>query len=309
MLKRRGFTLIELLVGIVMLGIVGLVTAQLLMSMMRVTTAQVQIAGAQGTARTGMLVVPQEFREIGYDTIKSPLGSASSDLISIAANRITFRAMRGVGMTCAVTASFGPPGSIDAIWIRLPVFGMRPDGPAATDSVLMFVENERNRGDDDQWVFVDVSSVDPSATCGADKAIKLTFATPPKHYLPSFDNILPNEWQLGGPVRWYERMEYGPVIDATTGRTYVGARSENVGGPLQPMIGPIPDSSGFALTYYDANGTVLDPATAQKIDVRSIGISLTGTTTAPLSLAGSSSRARSNVPVFTRVALRNILRP
>jgi len=302
MLKRRGFTLVELLVGIVMLGIVGLVSARLLMSMMRVTTAQVQIAGAQGTARTGMMVVPQEFREIGYDTI--PTGNTSSDLIDIAANRITFRAMRGMGMTCAVTAT---PTEIDAVWIREPIFGMRE--PTIQDSVLMFVENEKNRGDDDQWVPVDVSAVD-NGTCGADKAIKLTFATPPKHYLPSFDNILGSQWQLGGPVRWYERMEYGPVIDATTGRTYVGARSENLGqNTLLPMIGPISDSSGFALTYYDASGTALTPATAQKIDVRSIGISLTGTTTAPLSLSGSSNRARSNVPVFTRVALRNILRP
>jgi hypothetical protein len=116
---------------------------------------------------------------------------------------------------------------------------------------------------------------------------------------------------VGGPVRWFEVMEYGPYIDPTTSRTYLGARSLNKNeAALKPMIGPLPDSTGFALTYYAADGTVLNPATAtNKILVRSIGITMTGTTTAPQSLAGSSSRARKTVPVFTRVALRNILRP
>ena len=302
MLKRRGFTLIELMIGIVLLGIVGMVTARVVMSMLRVTTAQVQIAGAQGIARTGALAVPQEFREIGYDTIPSLVGSSSSDLISIASNRITFRAMRGIGMTCAISAT---ATTVDAVWIRLPVFGMR-DLPAATDSVWLFVENDVNMGLDDQWVPVEITARDESASCGADKALKLTFNAPKKY--PAGPNIVASNVPVGGPVRWYEVMEYGPVVDAN-GRTYLGARSINQGGALQAMIGPLSDSTGFALTYYDASGTVLNPAVAPKIDVRSIGISMTSVSSTPLSLAGSSTRSRKNVPVFTRVALRNILRP
>lgn len=302
MLKRRGFTLIELMIGIVLLGIVGMVTARVVMSMLRVTTAQIQIAGAQGTARTGALAVPQEFREIGYDTIPSVIGTTSSDLVSIASNRITFRAMRGLGMTCAITAS---AFDVTEVWIRLPVFGMRE--PAITDSVWLFVENDINMGLDDQWVPLVVTARDESATCGADKAIKLTFNAP-KKYLPLGPNIVVSNVPVGGPVRWFEVMEYGPVVDAS-GRTYLGARSLNQGGALQAMIGPLSDSTGFALTYYDKDGTVLNPLIAPKIDVRSIGISMTSVSSTPLSLAGSSTRSRKNVPVFTRVALRNILRP
>jgi prepilin-type N-terminal cleavage/methylation domain-containing protein len=301
MLKRRGFTLIELMVTIVLLGVVGLVTARVLTSMLRVTTAQIQLTGAQGTARTGALAIPQEFREIGFDTIPNGLGgTTSSDLEAIAAHRITFRAMRGVSTTC------GTP-TLTEFRIRKPILGIRE--PLLTDGFVLFVENKVNQGNDDQWVAMSVSDIDYTSTCGADPAIRLSLSAVP---VPdaSLGVLSMANYFVGGPIRWYERMEYGPVIDATTGRAFVGARSLSLGeNTLQPMIGPLPDTLGFALTYYDADGNVLDPATAPKIDVRSIGISLTGSTTGPLSLSGSSTRSRSQLPVFTRVALRNILRP
>ena len=181
--------------------------------------------------------------------------------------------------------------------------------PKVTDEFVLFVENKVNQGNDDQWVPILVNSVDAS-TCGADPAIQLSLSAPPvPDPSTGADLSLANHF-VGGPIRWYERMEYGPVIDGTTGRAYVGARSLSLGqNTLQPMIGPLNDTTGFTLTYYDADGNVLNPAVAPKIDVRSIGISLTGSTTGPLSLSGSSTRSRAQLPVFTRVALRNILRP
>lgn len=297
MLKRRGFTLIELMVAIVMLGIVGLMMARLMTSMLRVTTAQIQVAGAQGASRTGVSAIPLEFREIGYDTLTKG-GTTDSDLEAIAANRLTFRAMRGIGMTCDISVG------IDAFKVRLPIFGLRE--PAITDSFRIFIENDVNLGTDDQWVTLVVTDIDDD-NCGPDKALLLT-VTPPKY--DDGSNVPITQIFVGGPIRWYEQMEYGPVVDGTTGRTYVGARSLNLGQDnLAPMIGPIPDSTGFALIYYGGDGTVLDPTVAtNRIKVRSIGITLTGTTTAPVSLAGSSTRARNTSPVFTRVALRNNLR-
>jgi prepilin-type N-terminal cleavage/methylation domain-containing protein len=304
MLKRRGFTLLELLVSIVLLGIIGLAMARLMTSMLRVTTAQVQVAGAQGTSRSGVLAIPSEFREIGYDTL--PGVGNDGDLISIAANRITFRAMRGMGNTCAVTFVGG--NTLTELRIRKPIFGMR--SPVAQDSFRLFVENDKSLGGDDQWVSLDVTNIDNTSNCGADEAIRLTIGSAPVHTGSISSNILGTEVWVGGPVRWFERMEYAPFIDGTTGRTYIGARRLNLNNTLDPMIGPLPDSTGFALTYYDADNVVLDPTNAaNRIKVRSIGINLTGTGTAPVSLYGASSRARGNVPVFTRVALRNNLRP
>ena len=302
MLKRRGFTLVELMIAIILLGIVGLAMARTMTMMLRVTSAQVQLASAEGTARTGSLAVPQEFREIGYDTI--PLIGVSTDLISIKPNRLTFRAMRGVGVTCYVE-----PGGFLEFRILKPTFGLRT--PQISDSYRLFVEGDKNLGADDQWVSFTVTGVDNASNCGANPAIRLTLAGRPQMQLPGTGtvNVTSVYFFVGGPIRWYEDMEYGPIDDAVTGRTYLGARSLNLGeATLKPMIGPLPDSTGFALTYYDANGVVLDPLTAAKIDVRSIGIAMRGSTTGPITLAGASTRTRGNAPVTTRVALRNNLR-
>ena len=302
MLKRRGFTLIELLVAVVLLGIVGLTVARVLTSMLRVTQAQVLLARSQGTARTSSLALPSEFREIGYDTI--PGVTNESDLIAIAAHRLTFRAARGMGVSCNVTFT---GGGMSAIWVRKPMWGMNT--PAAdTDSLLIFVENDRNQGSDDQWVPITYSSVDKNSTCGADAAVRYNLSSAPIHK-PGGAVINGAEFFVGAPVRWFEEMEYGPVVDAS-GRAYVGARSINQGqNALSPVFGPLADTLSFSLTYYDVNGSVLDPTTATKFDVRSIGIDLSGTTSSGISLGGGSSRARGSSPIFTRVALRNVLRP
>jgi prepilin-type N-terminal cleavage/methylation domain-containing protein len=156
MLTRRGFTLIELLITIVLLAIVGLATARILRTLLNSTTAQMQIAGNQGMMRTGMLALPLEFREIGYDTI--PLaGQATTDLEAIAAHRITFRAMRGMSTTC------GTP-TLTEFRVRKPVIGVRE--PVVTDGFLLFVENDPNYGLDDQWVTMNVTSIDLNSTCG-----------------------------------------------------------------------------------------------------------------------------------------------
>lgn len=298
MLKRRGFTLIELMLGIVMLGLVGLMMARLMTSMLRVTTAQIQVAGAQGASRMGVSAIPLEFREIGFDTLPAA-GTTDTDLEAIAANRITFRAMRGTGFTCDIA---GWPNEIK---VRKPIIGMR-NPIADSDTFRIFIDNDVNMGTDDQWVTLVVTDMN-AGNCGPDQAFVLTINAP---VYDNGDGIPITQVWVGGPVRWYEEMEYGPVIDATTGRTYVGGRSLNQGeNTLEPMIGPIPDSTGFSLVYYGGDGTVLDPTDAtNRIKVRSIGITLTGTTTSPVSLAGSSTRARNTSPVFTRVALRNNLR-
>ncbi|HEV8456275.1 MAG TPA: prepilin-type N-terminal cleavage/methylation domain-containing protein [Gemmatimonadales bacterium] len=306
MLKRRGFTMIELMLSIVLLGAVGLLLARMLTTMLRVSTAQVQIAGAQATSRTGVLAIPLEFREIGFDTLPNTglAGDTDTDLQAIAANRITFRAMRGMGTTCDIS------GYPNEIRVRLPAFGLRE--PLATDSFRLFVENDVNKGVDDQWVTLDVTNIDASSDCGPEKALLLSVNQP--KYDDGTDVPI-TQVMVGGPVRWFEVMEYGPAVDPFTTRAYLGARSINLGqNTLVPMVGPLSDSTGFALTYFDGDGVLLAPTVAtNRIKVRSIGINLTGTTNAPVSLSAvslavGSNRSRSNSPVFTRVALRNNLR-
>lgn len=300
MLNRRGFTLIELLVVVVLLGIVGLATSRIMRAMLITNSAQVQVASSLGEARTANLFVPLELREIGYDTI--PLaGQATTDLLAIANNRLTFRAMRGLGITC------GTP-TLTEFRVRKPILGQRD--PLLTDGVLLFLESDPNYGLDDQWVAMAVTSIDLNSTCGADSAIAFTLSATPIVNPAVSTPMAISQHFVGGPVRWFERIEYGPVTDATTSEVFLGARSLSLSqATLSPVAGPLPDTTGFALVYYNSAGAVLNPATANRLDVRSIGVTITTVAPAPVSLAGSTKRARRTYPLTTRVALRNTLRP
>lgn len=300
MLTRRGFTLVELMVSVVLLGIIALAGARVLRVVLNTTGAQMGIAAAQGEVRVGVTALPQEFREIGYDSVPAS-GAVISDIESMAANRIAFRAMRGLGFTC------GTP-SLTQLTVRKPVLGAR--GPLLTDGFLLFVESDPSYGLDDQWVPLIVTAIDSAATCDGGPAITFSLAEAPELDPVSHTAIAISQVFVGGPIRWFERVEYGPWRDPATGQAYLGYRSLSRGDPaLSPILGPLTDTTGFALTYYSATGAALDPRLTPPRQVRSIGIELDGATAGAVSLSGSTQRTRAVSSVATRVALRNSLRP
>ncbi|MES2124189.1 MAG: prepilin-type N-terminal cleavage/methylation domain-containing protein [Gemmatimonadota bacterium] len=301
MLRRRGVTLVELLIGIVLMAIIGAAITKVLTAMLNTSGAQITIANSMGEARNGATLLPQELREVGFDSNITTL-SSRTDLLAIARNRISFRAMRGMGITC------GTP-TLTEFRVLKPTIGQRL--PRLTDEFLLFVENDPNAGFDDQWLPMVVTNIDLNSTCGTDEAIRFTLSDPPlvKSTSPTVDMAL-SQHRVGGPVKWFEQVEYGPFVDGTTGKVYVGVRSISQGETtLSPIIGPIPDSTHLVLTYFDAAGAVLDPTTTNPLRVRSIGIGLTTITERVSSLAGTTTRSSKQYPMYTRVALRNTLRP
>jgi prepilin-type N-terminal cleavage/methylation domain-containing protein len=299
MLNRRGLTLLELMISILLLAIVGMATTSLVRSMITTTTAQVRIAAAQGNARSGILAIPQELREVGYDTVANN-NTISSDLLSLGANRITFRAMRGMGITC------GTPTTME-FRVRKPIIGARE--PLATDGFLLYLESDPNLVGDDQWVPMLVQSIDYNSTCGADSAIAFTLSAEPI-YTPPNQKMAISQHFVGGPIRWFEVIEYGPIVDAMTNQAFIGVRSISLAqGALTPIIGPLPDTASFAFTYYNAAGAVLNPAVALPTDVRSIGLMIKTVVNSVVSLAGTSKRKLVRDSVQTRIALRNAIRP
>ncbi|MEO5799492.1 MAG: prepilin-type N-terminal cleavage/methylation domain-containing protein [Gemmatimonadales bacterium] len=302
MLNRRGITLVELLISMVVLAIIGVTITKVMSVMLNTSTAQITLANSMGEARNGTLSLPQELREVGYDTNVTTL-SASTDLIAIAAHRISFKAMRGMAITC------GTP-TLTEFKIRKPITGQRL--PRGSDEFLLFVENDPNASFDDQWLPMAVSVIDSNSTCGTDPAMTLTLSATPlvKSTTPTVAMAI-SQHRVGGPVRWYERVEYGPFIDGTSGQAFIGVRSISLGeAAMSPVIGPLPDTTHFTLTYYNAAGTVLNPAAVNPLLVRSIGVAITTVTDRANNLAGNSaSRATTQYPMYTRVALRNALRP
>lgn len=296
---RRGLTLVEVMVSLVLLGLVGLATSRALRTLFGSTRAQVGLAAAQGTVRTAVLALPQEFREIGFDSVPWPGGTVTSDLESIGARRVRFRAMRGLGVTC------GTPTPLE-FRVRLPVLGFRR--PLPTDGFLLFVDNTRGIAQDDQWVPLAVSRIDEASQCDGQPAIALTLASVPE-VAPGIAMAISQHF-VGGPIRWYERVEYAPLLDPASGQAFLGVRSLSLGEPgLLPVIGPMPDTASFRLEYFAGSGAALDPATARVEDVRSIGVVVTGLVPGSRLPGGVGRMGPDQVTVSGRAALRNTLRP
>ena len=139
MTSRRGFTLVELLVALVLLTIVGGVIIRLLASSQRLSRQQSEQVLLQGNVRTGALLVPAELRELA-------VGATTTDLVSMGATDVTYRALRASGVACQVTA--GAPGSVRLR--RSVYFGYRTLA-ATRDSLLIFMDNDPNLTTDDRW--------------------------------------------------------------------------------------------------------------------------------------------------------------
>lgn len=293
---RRGFTLIELLITVVILSLVAASVGQVLVRSFRTSQSQLVQADMQSNVRTGGLIIPLEFREIGYDSSIVPPNGVTSDIESIAQTAMQFRAMRGWASTCGTI-------SLSEVRIRKPVYGLRQ--PQLTDGFLWYVENDGNTGMDDQWVPVTVTAIDPNSLCGADSAIALTISTPV--YSPGVALTLAQVF-VGGPVRWFERMNFGSFVDAD-GLTYLGARSVSAGeANYRAMVGPLDAANGLRLRYFARDGSLLDPATAAPVAVRSVEVRLIGATTDNIALSGSATRQAGAMTTITRVSLRNTLR-
>jgi prepilin-type N-terminal cleavage/methylation domain-containing protein len=298
-LKRRGFSLVELLVGLTLVGLIGTATARLLRSMYGTSGAQVAIATTQSMVRTGVLALSQDFRELGIDV--GPGGALEADLEAIGRNRVTYRAMRGIGIVCSIP-------SLTEFRVRRPWLGMRE--PSRLDGFLLFVENDPRTGSDDQWVPFRVVGIDMRSRCGGDPAVALTLAAPPIVDSVTATALTLAQVRVGAPIRWFERIEYGPVVDLATGRPFVGVRSISRGETvLTPVFGPLADTAGLQLTYADARNLPLDPAIAAPTAVRSIGVRIVGVTKGPVSLAGTTLRRPDTTTIEARVALRNTLQP
>ena len=295
MRTRRGFTLIELLLVVVVMGIIGTALTRVILNSFRVSASQLTQADMQANVRVAGLLMPLELREIGYDS-NITTGVVTSDIEAIGQTAVRFRAWRGIGMTC------GTP-TLNEVRLYKPPMGSRL--PRLSDGFLWFVENDPNLGTDDQWLPLDVTAVDENGLCGADPAIVITMNTP--QVSPGGVNLALSNIKVGGPVRYYERMQFGTYVGAD-GRTWLGARSLSLGElSYQPVAGPLVAFNPVQLMYYNKNGVFMNPAAANPVDVRAIDIQIRGLTDQAITLAGTLPRRSNTMTLQTRVALRNTL--
>lgn len=284
MRNRYGFTLIELMVALVLLGIVGGVTYQMLINTQRLSTAQAERMNLQSAVRTGALVVPSELREVGITA------AGASDLVHIATDSVTYRAMRGVGFTCSVTAT-----QIKLInSFALPFNSLRGVVAGGRDSLLIYVDNDPNTDGDDQWITAPVNAV-AASTCGGTAAIAITT----NDITGSISSGTIDAVIVGGPVRTFEVMRL--KLYTLDGQSWLGAQSLSAGESVQPALGPL-TNNGFELAYFDVNGN----ATTNAANVRSMQITLRGVTERPIARGGNvGANAYVQDSLVARVMLRN----
>jgi prepilin-type N-terminal cleavage/methylation domain-containing protein len=304
MTTRRGFTMIELMMALVLTTLVAGVIYQLLANNQRVARAQFSTVGMQDNVRSGLMIVANELREVGYDsvpatanaTLVANLGSlANSDIINADPTRIRYRAMRGLGVTCA------PPTTAQLKLRRSRYYGARD--PQTNDKITIFVEGNTGIGTDDAWVQATVSGTTATTCTDGTTAIGVntTWA------VAAVGTNAIAQMQQGGPVRVFEVMEMRNYVNG--GKSWLGMYSVTAGGAIQPVVGPLADSTasqrGLSFEYRDKSNNI----TAVVPNIRAVRVTLKGVTDERVRKSSANHGAIDTLSLTTRVALRNTLRP
>jgi prepilin-type N-terminal cleavage/methylation domain-containing protein len=283
MTNRRGFTLVEIIIALAMMLIVMGAVYRLMLSTQRLSRAQAEQASLQSNVRIGSLVVLNDLREL--NTVSGGL-AAQNDILTIAADDITYRAMRGIGFICqAPTAT--------QVRISRSSFSGYRDPQATRDGLYVFVEGNPDTSLDDSWLPVAITVVSTAAGCPAGDGITLT--------TPNTPGLVGLE--VGTPVRFYEVMEL--KLHQADGKSWLGARSISAGEAIQPVLGPLVDGNGFQLEYLDAGGV----ATVDLTAIKSIRVTIRGITDAAIIAGVEGSPTHVQEQLVTQVALRNAFRP
>jgi prepilin-type N-terminal cleavage/methylation domain-containing protein len=287
MANRRGFTLVEIMIAMTLMLIVSGAAFKLLVTTQRLSRSQAEQASLQSNVRMGSLVVLNDLRELN-----TVFGGAAdrNDILTIAANDITYRAMRGIGFICQA------PTATQIRITRSSFSGFR-DPVAGRDGLYVFIDGDPDTEADDTWLPVAISAVATGTACpGALGDITLT--TPNTAALVS-----PPAIPVGTPVHIYEVMEL--KLHVADGRSWLGARSISAGEAIQPVLGPLVDGNGFQLEYLDATGAI----TADRTAIKSIRVTIRGISDGAVTPGIEGSPTYVQDSLVTQVALRNSFRP
>ena len=285
--RDPGFTLVELLVAMAAAGVVAAAVHRVLMDNQRFYRAQSQIIAVQQNTRAVALVLAGELRE---------LDAAGGDIIAMARDSITIKAMRGLMVVCAA-----PDVAAARVVVRnAPAFGYRAVD-AARDSVLLYREGDPGRGADDSWLHAPIGGLGGAACSDGAAGTRLALTGLAADQLgpngASGDRgVLP-----GAPVRTFEVVTYR-LYEDETGAWWLGARGHSGGawGAISPVAGPLCAAEGLGLEYRDAGGSV----TATPTSVAGVLITVRGRSPRPLNVPGRRAGYFQDSAI-TYVALRN----
>jgi hypothetical protein len=248
----------------------------------RLARDQSQHLAVQSTVRTAVLVVLNELRQL---STAEGQGRERNDVVGGSVSALTYRATRGVGLTCQ------PPTSTQVRLDRSGFVAARDPQPGR-DSAFIFVEGDTNTDEDDRWQPVAITAVSTLASCAGTLEPGLTLTVSPTSPLVGLTS--------GTPVRIYEVMELR--LYGSEGKSWLGMRSVSAGEAIQPLVGPLSDD-GFRLEYRDRAGR----PTADMTAVGSIGITVHAVGEPQRSLNGAADNPVAE-ELVTAIGLRNSFR-
>jgi prepilin-type N-terminal cleavage/methylation domain-containing protein len=275
----RGFTLVEIVVALALTLIVTGSIHRLLVTTQRLSRAQAAQLDLQSSVRAGAILIANELRELS----DVEAGSADqTDILSVSASGMTYRAARGMGFLCE------SPRAGQLRVARGTYSGFR-DPEASRDAVYLFVEGNPAAGLADTWLPLAITGVASTSNCPGTAGPAISIAVSGGAVVDA---------PVGTPLRVYEVMELR--LYQSSGEWWLGLRSVSAGEAIQPVIGPLAGSTGFRLQYLNRAGMpTIDPAS-----VNSIIATLRGSSNQPV--AGDPGLPLEE-ELVTQVTLRNAI--
>jgi len=230
---KRGLSLVELMIALLLLGVVATGTVRIVTGSMRSFRRQAARSQIQTSLRTAVAIVASELRELG----------SVGDLIAIAPESITYRAMRKTGFLCRRPE----PGRSEITLWRNPTYGLR-QLEAGRDSILIFAENDPRMVGDNTWLSAAVVAVTGGDLCPDGSAgVQVRLA-----------GISPESWvgvERGAPIRGFQVTQLLLYHDSR--RVYwLGWKEWRLGSGwsiTQPVLGPLAPA-GLRFDYLDSSG-------------------------------------------------------
>ncbi|MFI5234295.1 MAG: type II secretion system protein J [Gemmatimonadales bacterium] len=299
--RSRGFTLIEIMIAMVLMTLVATVIYQMLITTQRVTDAQAERGDLQSNLRSGILVVPNELRQLTLGT--SSTLDTISDIRAITDTSITYRVMRGFYTVCAVPAN----ATTIIVYSTSPsAYAAEYRAPVTTDSLMLFWEGDSTVITDDRWIPLPITAIHAASTSCV---FPWSATTHPGYTLTLGSTGVPTalgfaKVYAGAPVRTYEIDTLR--LMSFNSQQWLGMSAS--GGAVQPMAGPLAPTAGsvygFQLTYYDSTGAALTASSTNIPKVRSIRIAIRGISQDPVAQAGRT-RAVIQDSLVTYITPRN----
>jgi hypothetical protein len=243
MTPRAGHTLLELVLALLFLGLLGPVLVRATLAMTRSVRSGVAASATHQALESGAAFLASELGDAGRDSL-------ASDLLVLGSDSVTYRAIRGAGLACALS-----PGDV---WLRQDGASFPRLPQPGRDSLLVFLGTASPA----EWVTIPVLTVGTSV-CGAQPALRLGTRFDTTQVVLAAAPAL-------APALVFEVMQ--ARLYSSSGAWWLGARSVSAGEIIQPLAGPL-DPGGLSLAWRDSLGAL----TSQPSQARTVTLGLAGT--------------------------------